>query len=147
LPENAARDYQRIDALDTYGPEGLDDEGDYDVISREQRLAAEQQLNALAGRRSQVYDQLIVGDDEDDEDADARQARRGMFRTSRAKESADDDEMAPGVEESESSYVELDWDDPTWNPFQCLCAYGSPKTGHDVQKFNGAFAKIFQALR
>jgi hypothetical protein len=71
-----------------------------------------------------VYDHFIVGDDEDDEDADARQARRGMFRTSRAKESADDDEMAPGVEESESSYVELDWDDPTWNPFQCHCAYG-----------------------
>jgi hypothetical protein len=75
-------------------------------------LAAEQQLNALTGRRSHVYDLLIVGDDEDGEDADAQQARRGMFRSSRAKESADDDEMDPGEEDSESSNEDLDGDDP-----------------------------------
>jgi DNA replication licensing factor MCM2 len=112
LLENAARDYQRIDALDTYGPEGLDDDGDYDVITRDQRLAAEQQLNALSGRRSQVYDQLI-GDD-DDEDADARQARRGMFRSSSraAQEAADGDEMGEEEESESSSDEDLDGDDP-----------------------------------
>jgi DNA replication licensing factor MCM2 len=115
LLENAARDYQRIDALDTYGPEGLDDENEYDLMTREQRLAAEQQLNALTGRRSHVYDQLIG--DEDDEDAEARRVRRGMFRGSRrGKEPGADDDAMDEPDEDEAAESsdddDLDGDDP-----------------------------------
>ena len=41
--DNAERDYQRIEAFDTYGTEGLDD-GDYDEMDIDQRRAAEQEL-------------------------------------------------------------------------------------------------------
>jgi hypothetical protein len=43
LIENAARDYQRIEALDTYGREGIDDR-DYGQMGAEERTAAEAEL-------------------------------------------------------------------------------------------------------
>ena len=43
LLENAMRDYQRIEALDTYGREGIDDR-DYGQMGVEERAAAEAEL-------------------------------------------------------------------------------------------------------
>jgi Mini-chromosome maintenance protein 2 len=43
LLENAEQDYQRIDALDTYGTEGINDT-EYDRIAEDQRRAAEKEL-------------------------------------------------------------------------------------------------------
>ena len=48
LLDNAARDYQRIDALDRYGTEGLDDR-DYGGMSADQRMAAEAELTEREG--------------------------------------------------------------------------------------------------
>ena len=84
LIENAERDYQRIEALDTYGAEGIDD-ADYDPLDRETRDAAEREIarreRAAGGaqHRTAGFYGMMVGTLEDDEDEEARQARRGMF--------------------------------------------------------------------
>jgi DNA replication licensing factor MCM2 len=103
LMENAARDYQRIEALDTYGTEGLDDR-EYDPMDVEARRRAEQELATRdrhnGGRNAGLYDMAL--DVADDEDEDARAARRGVFRV-------EEDEGDSGEETDEE---DLDGDDP-----------------------------------
>lgn len=80
LLDNMERDYQRIEALDTYGTEDIDDR-DYGAMDSEQRRAAEQEIarryRERGGRNDGFYDMLDTMEGEEDEEA--RQARRGMF--------------------------------------------------------------------
>ena len=85
LLENAERDYQRIEALDTYGAEGLDDQ-EYDLIAPDQRRAAEAAL-ARRDRRD-----LALDVDEDAEDDEARDQRRKVFVRDEASDEESDDE-------------------------------------------------------
>lgn len=80
LIENAERDYQRIEALDTYGTEGIDDR-DYGLIGDEQRHAAEKEIDRRYGERGGRNDGFygLLDRLEETEDDEARQARRGMF--------------------------------------------------------------------
>ncbi len=91
LLENAERDYQRIEALDHYGNEGIDDR-DYGQMDLEQRRAAEAELairDRQSGRRSEgLYDMALALETEEDDDA--RRARRGFFRV--GDEAAEEDE-------------------------------------------------------
>ena len=105
LLEHAERDYQRIEALDTYGTEGLDDR-DYDAMDMDQRRAAERELahreRGEGGRNDGFYGLLDAMETEEDDDA--RQARRGVF----ARVEDDDEEDAEGEETDEE---DLDGDD------------------------------------
>ena len=86
LLDNAFQDYQRIDALDTYGREGIDDR-DYRNMDMDERMAAERQIAAreeeemkrrgIGGRSGKFYDNLMEGMEEDDE---ARRNRRARMR-------------------------------------------------------------------
>eukprot|EP00934_Nitzschia_sp_Nitz4_P006353 Nitzschia sp. Nitz4//scaffold46_size129759//88941//92009//NITZ4_003514-RA/size129759-processed-gene-0.75-mRNA-1//-1//CDS//3329552634//6343//frame0 len=90
LLENAERDYQRIEALDHYGTEGLDDR-DYDAMDLDQRRAAEAELDhrdRATGRNDGLYG-AALDTLEAEEDEDARRARRGFFA---AEEDAEDEE-------------------------------------------------------
>ena len=94
LLENAERDYQRIEALDTYGTEGIDDR-EYGAMDMDQRRAAEAELatrDRHGGNRSAgLYDMALALEAEEDEDA--RRARRGFFRTGEEDvEEQDDDD-------------------------------------------------------
>jgi DNA replication licensing factor MCM2 len=120
LMENAERDYQRIEALDTYGTEGIDDRdfGDMDI---EQRRAAEAELRARdrasgrsGGRDAGIYGQALE-EFENDEDAEARRARRGIFRVEKEYDEEgdeDEDEGRPGADEDDIDEEDLDGDDP-----------------------------------
>ena len=100
LLDNAFQDYQRIEALDTYGTEGLD-EREFRQMGLEERLAAESQIaereteemkrRGIGGRSGRFYDGIM----EVDEDDEARRARRGrMGRGTELDESLDmDDEL------------------------------------------------------
>jgi DNA replication licensing factor MCM2 len=89
LLENAERDYQRIDALDTYGRDGIDDR-DYDSMDVDARRSVEMELRqrdrrlGLGAEGSRRRDAGIYGAAldamEEEEDADARRARRGISR-------------------------------------------------------------------
>jgi DNA replication licensing factor MCM2 len=84
LLENAFQDYQRIEALDTYGREGID-EREYNQMGLEERSAAEREIadretddlkrRGIGGRSGQFYDGLM----EVEEDDDARRQRRGRM--------------------------------------------------------------------
>lgn len=91
LLDNAERDYQRIEALDTYGTEGIDDRA-YAAMDMEQRRAAEAELASRerqrGGRSAGLYDLALQL--ETDEDEEARRARRGLFR--RGEEAPEEDE-------------------------------------------------------
>lgn len=104
LMDNAARDYQRIEALDTYGTEGLDDR-EYDAMDMDARRRAEQELATRdrhnGGRNAGLYDMAL--DVADDEDEDARAARRGVFRV-------EEDEGEESGDETDEE--DLDGDDP-----------------------------------
>lgn len=109
LLENADRDYQRIDALDNYGTEGIDDRM-YDNMDYEQRRAAETELDVRdrqtgrGGRNAGVYSAALdVG--ETGEDEEARRARRGFFR------GAEEEDQASGEEDDETDEEDLDGDD------------------------------------
>jgi DNA replication licensing factor MCM2 len=94
LLENAERDYQRIEALDTYGTEGMDNR-DYGAMDMDTRRAAESELagrdrqTGRGGRNAGLYDQAL--DIEDDEDEEARATRRGNFRPEGGEEVSDDE--------------------------------------------------------
>ena len=106
LMENAERDYQRIEALDTYGTEGIDNR-DYDLLDVEQRRAVEAQLAARdrqAGGRSASLYGAALDVMETEEDDDARRARRGIFRV--------EDEDGEEEEEPETDEEDLDGEDP-----------------------------------
>lgn len=113
LMENAERDYQRIDALDHYGTEGIDDRN-YDLMDMEQRRAAEKELEirdrqvGRAGRSAGLYSAALdVGETEEDEEA--RRARRGLFRSDRDG-GGDDDGDDDGDDETDEE--DLDGEDP-----------------------------------
>lgn len=93
LLENAERDYQRIDALDTYGTEGIDNR-DYGGVDMDERRAAEETLTRRdreqGGRNDGFYGMLDTMEDEEDEEA--RQARRGMFARVEDEEEEQDEE-------------------------------------------------------
>lgn len=82
LLENMDRDYQRIEALDTYGTEGIDDT-EYDHLDMNQREAAERELSRrdreLGHKRRSDGFYGLLDRQEDDEDEEARLVRRGMF--------------------------------------------------------------------
>jgi DNA replication licensing factor MCM2 len=115
LIENAERDYQRIEALDTYGTEGIDD-ADYDPLDQETREAAEREIarreraSGGAQHRTAGFYGMMVGTLEDEEDEEARQARRGMFgrRSGDGGAAADFDEDENLSDEDDN----LDGDDP-----------------------------------
>jgi DNA replication licensing factor MCM2 len=99
LLENVQHDYQRIDALDTYGTEGMD-YAEYD-IDPEHREAAEQELarrDNKAGRRQDGFYGLL-DTVEDEEDEEARMARRGNFRREEAEEDVTDEEDFDGEDQ------------------------------------------------
>ena len=101
LMDNAERDYQRIEALDTYGTEGIDDR-DYGMMDEEERRTAEAEMRRRDRGRNQGFYGLLDADEED-EDVEAREARRAMFGRAAAGEADDEEE-----EEEE----DLDGDDP-----------------------------------
>jgi DNA replication licensing factor MCM2 len=151
LLDNAERDYQRIAALDTYGTEGLDDDGDYDELNYEERRAAEAAM-ARRDRRNTGFYNALGGDDDDvdGEDDEARQARRAIFqRRSRQSDDADgdDDDDEDGVADVSSDEEEdLDGDDPV-----NLEAFDVPlrewiaqdRTRKEIQRKFRAFLKHF----
>eukprot|EP00980_Cylindrotheca_fusiformis_P005741 scaffold1194_cov127-Cylindrotheca_fusiformis.AAC.18 len=111
LVENAERDYQRIDALDHYGTEGIDNRN-YDAMDLEERRAAEAELamrdrqSGRGGRSSGLYD-AALDDLAEEEDDEARRARRGLFRQEGDASGSDEDEDGDETDEED-----LDRDDP-----------------------------------
>jgi DNA replication licensing factor MCM2 len=93
LLENAMRDYQRIEALDTYGTEDIDDR-EYDLMDRDTRRSAEAEIarrnqeRGGGGRNDGFYGMLDTM--EADEDDEARNARRGNFARAEDEEEADE---------------------------------------------------------
>ena len=82
LIENAMKDYQRIDALDTYGTEGIDDR-EYESMDREKRLAADAEIarRERVNRNSAgVFYGAALDDFQIEEDDEARRLRREQFR-------------------------------------------------------------------
>jgi DNA replication licensing factor MCM2 len=138
LMEHADRDYQRIDALDTYGTEGIDDR-DFDGMDLEERQKAEAEMRRRDRGRNQGFYGLLdaVETEEDDE---ARQARRAMFGR-RGPEEEEEDE----VEEEEEE--DLDGEDPI-----NLEAFDVPlrewiaqdRTRREIQRKFRAFLKHFR---
>ena len=119
LLDNAEKDYQRIEALDNYGTEGIDDRN-YDGLSADARREVEAKLRARdrrlgLGQGSRRRDAGIYGAALDameaEEDADARKARRSMFSSRRTEESGEGDDL---IEDSDDEIDEadLDGDDP-----------------------------------
>ena len=115
LLENAFQDYQRIDALDTYGTEGIDDR-DYNQMGLEERLLAEGKIaereeeemkrRGIGGRSGTFYDGLM----QVEEDDDARKKRRGrMGRATDVDDAMDaldevDDERGDAVVDEEELF-------------------------------------------
>jgi hypothetical protein len=100
LLENAERDYQRIEALDTYGTEGID-ETDYGAMDMEERMAAEKELERRDrfGERGDAHGRLPgrngtqLDDDAALEDDEARRQRRAHSDTMQDQdEDAEDEE-------------------------------------------------------
>jgi DNA replication licensing factor MCM2 len=116
LMENAERDYQRIEALDTYGTEGIDDR-EYEAMDIDQRRAAEAELRARdrqsgrGGRDAGIYGMALEGM-EADEDEEARRARRGMFRAEQDDDKDKVDEEDGNDDEDDMDEEELDGEDP-----------------------------------
>jgi DNA replication licensing factor MCM2 len=91
LMENAARDYQRIEALDTYGTEDIDDRA-YESMTAEERAAAEMEIarRSKGGRNDGFYGLLDAMETEEDEDA--RRDRRTFGRGDAEDEGDETDE-------------------------------------------------------
>jgi len=125
LMENAEKDYQRIDILDSYGREGIDDR-DYDNMDSDTRREVEAKLRARdrrlgLGAGARRRDASIYGAAMDameaEEDEDARKARRNMFRSRREGERDDDDDSDDNDKDEDSLQAEieeeeLDGEDP-----------------------------------
>lgn len=97
LLENIFDDYQPIDALDTYGSEGIDNT-DYGPIDSDARAAAEKIISERENaerrkldRNKTFYDTLYA----DDEGEEKRQERRNQFR----REDKDEVDLAERDEE------------------------------------------------
>ena len=124
LLENAFQDYQRIEALDTYGREGIDNR-QYDGMDYDERVAAEMEIaqreeelqkkqKGDARRGTSFYEGLM---DDMQEDEDARKARRGAFgRSGRrgrgggggddGRDSGDEDDDDMGDDDDEEDGVD-----------------------------------------
>ena len=139
LLENAEKDYQRIEALDHYGTDGIDNR-DYDELDVDQRRAAEAELarrdrSGRDGTRNEGFYGMALDVMEDEEDDEARRKRRGAFRV-------DEEE---GEEESEEE-EDLDNDDQV-----NLEAFNVPlrewiaqdRTRREIQRKFRAFLKNF----
>ena len=109
LLENMMDDYQRIESLDTYGREGIDDR-EYDEIDYDQRMAAEaiiakreeERMKRAGGGRSGMFYEGLMEDFE--EDAEARRARRARIG---GRERADiDDEEDDDIEDDDQDDVD-----------------------------------------
>jgi hypothetical protein len=151
LMENAERDYQRIDALDSYGREGIDDR-EYDAIDIDQRHAAEAEIRARdrqagrGGRDAGIYG-MALDDMEADEDEEARRARRSMFRMEK-----EDDEQGPDDEEDEKREDDIDEEDLDGEDPINLEAFDVPlqewlaqgRTKREVQRKFRAFLRHFR---
>ncbi len=124
LLDNAEKDYQRIEALDTYGREGIDDRN-FDTMDVETRREVEAKLRARdrrlgLGEGSRRRDAGIYGAALDameaEEDADARRARRSMFsrrgRADDAEDDDDDDDARVSDDDDEINEEDLDGEDP-----------------------------------
>ena len=112
LMDNAERDYQRIEALDTYGTEGLDDT-DYAAATTEERHAAEAELARRESNRRQQGFLDRLAEDDLEEDDDARQARRRMFQRRSRREGQEQDgedvlEDEKDMEEEEEEDLDAD---------------------------------------
>mmetsp|Transcript_20268 Transcript_20268/g.30745 ORF Transcript_20268/g.30745 Transcript_20268/m.30745 type:complete len:1005 (+) Transcript_20268:228-3242(+) len=103
LLDNAFQDYQRIEALDTYGTEGIDDR-QYGVIGAEERASAEgviaereselMKQRGIGGRSGRFYDGIM----EVEEDEGARKARRGrMGRGMDIEDGSDHEDVNDGL--------------------------------------------------
>ena len=119
LLDNAEKDYQRIEALDTYGREGIDDRN-YDNMDEDTRREVEAKLRARdrrlgLGEGSRRRDAGIYGAALDameaEEDADARRARRSMFSRRADADQEDEDEIRVESDD-EINEEDLDGDDP-----------------------------------
>lgn len=106
LLDNAFQDYQRIEALDNYGKEGLDDR-DYDEMDYGQRMAADsviaqredQLMQSMGrGRSGRFYEGLM---DDGKEDDDARRVRRARIGGGRRADINDEDEEDSEEEEDD----------------------------------------------
>jgi DNA replication licensing factor MCM2 len=109
LLENAYSDYQRIEALDNYGREGIDDR-DFDGMDYDEREAAEAEIAKREeeenkrlgrGRSGRFYEGLMDDVQEDDE---ARRARRGRIGGGRRAD-IDDEEVEESEEEEEDAFA------------------------------------------
>jgi len=111
LLENAFRDYQRIEALDVYGTEGIDDK-DYGDMNVDERRAAEEELQKREdaktgdGRSSRFYDGLHEDGGEDDLE---RRERRDKFRSTRRRKGRRDGD--DGGDDGYDSNMDVDGDD------------------------------------
>lgn len=99
LMENMERDYQRIDVLDTYGTDGIDNR-EYGAIDENARRAADRELDRRDQRNDGFYGTLDAV--ETDEDEEARTRRRGGFFAN---------QVGPEGTESETNDDDLDRDD------------------------------------
>jgi DNA replication licensing factor MCM2 len=109
LLDHAERDYQRIDALDTYGTEGIDND-DYDGMDLDERRDAEKELDrrdrfGRGGTRTEGFLAAMDLGQEGDEDDDARRQRRAHF--DRVEDDNDDNDDDDNDDDDE----DLDADD------------------------------------
>ena len=124
LMDNAEKDYQKIEALDTYGREGIDDR-DFGFMDADTRREVEAKLRARdrqlgVGAGSKRRDAGIYGAAmeamEAEEDADARKARRSMFRARQRDQEGDEDEddedAGASDDDEEIDEADLDGEDP-----------------------------------
>lgn len=95
LLDNAMKDYTRIEALDTYGSEGIDNR-EFSEMTREERLAVEADLDMRYGRRGINNILREGGWMEEEEDEEARRMRRGRFDTD-----ADADGVMDGTQDQQ----------------------------------------------
>ena len=105
LMENAMRDYQRIEALDTYGTEGIDDR-EYEAMDPEERIAAEREIERRS--RSNRTGTSYFDDFETEEDEEARAARRKHIGRRRKDQATDDDQIDELVNEEAKEEEEVE---------------------------------------
>ena len=135
LMDNAERDYQRIEALDQYGEEGIDDK-EYEAMNMDERRAAEAQLaHRDRGTRNEGFYGALDALEEDEEDAEARDRRRKQFGA-RAEEDEDQSEEEEDLDADDQVNLEA-FDIPLreW--------IAQDRTRNEIQRKFRAFLKNF----
>jgi DNA replication licensing factor MCM2 len=106
LLDNMEKDYQRIEALDNYGSEGLDDR-DYEAMDFDQRRAAEAELaRREKGSRNQGFYGMALDNMEEEEDDEARRARRGVFARVEQEEEEEEHDSEDDLEADDQVNLE-----------------------------------------